>query len=263
MSVQEAPAGELSNNQQVPSPSGFASPAEGSATSAGDLQNDAKASEEISSIADSISARLAEEVAKIISECDDLGTMTMKGLRSEIEQRLGLADGGLDAHRDYVGNLAREQIEARALETPSKSKNVKRHRKSTGLASPPEKKQRTHEAVPKELPAEVTAELLPVTVAGVPVTLRAKTFASGRQGYFATQGIPLTAGGKKFEVHCMVQCAVVDVGFVSEEEEGGEKDADENEDERESKEKNGEDETAMEPSRAVGHVGENSPVEVA
>lgn len=165
---------------------------------------------------DEFCAQVSEELSKIIGTCD-LSTMTLGKVRASLVQTLGVEPGILGSKKELIERLVRKHLKAR-LEDEARKKGERRKsrgekRQSQELPEQSPKKLSTPRSrtIMQPKPEDLPAKALDVRIAGTPVELKERDFASGRRSFLACQTIPMTSGGTTFEVQCLVQCVVTGV----------------------------------------------------
>lgn len=174
-------------------------------------------------------AVLVEHI-RVILAGTDLESTSMRALRGELEQRLGLGAGALDAHRDQIIELVQAEIGRiqKVLGTPAR-----RPGRSKGGAEEPRSSRKRRRQGPEDedrvakdsqqIPAESSAApagltkadflkkewRLSVNVGGKKLKLPTKAFQSGGLGFYITDQVEVEYEGKPMTLQCQINCAVI------------------------------------------------------
>lgn len=172
--------------------------------------------------------RLGCEIARVVSS-GNLGTMSLKQLRAQLEHRFGLQVGSLDEHKFRIAALAQSAIQemqvasASVDATPPRSgrKSKRRRAKVVSTATPSKKKRRLlerngttgqseHSHTDTPLDFQQPANSLRVQIEGKELEAPVRTFSSGASGFYTCQRLEASIGGQQCQLQCLVQCVIID-----------------------------------------------------
>lgn len=172
--------------------------------------------------------RLGREIARVISS-GNLGTMSLKQLRAQLEHDLGLQIGSLDEHKSRIACLAQlaiQEMQAALVSvdaTPPRSgqKSKSRRAKVLSTATPSKKKRRVlehngtsgqseHGHTDTPLDFQQPANSLRVQIEGKELEAPVRTFSSGASGFYTCRRLEASIGGQQCQLQCLVQCVIID-----------------------------------------------------
>jgi hypothetical protein len=166
---------------------------------------------------------------KDLLEGRDLNTISVKEVRAELEQRLGLAAGSLEARREELLVLLKGEVQRivslRDNLTPEKASRhsgaKRKYAQFDGLVARPRTRWADGEAAEAEQASEeplqkisrkdflAAPSSLCLQVEGQPIQLTAKRFSSGTCGYYSCSRLQVNINGVKRELQLQVNCAVL------------------------------------------------------
>lgn len=157
-------------------------------------------------------------IAAILKE-RDLSQTSLKEVRAELEKRLGVSPGSLDAFREDVKEITTRQIQknaqtqqetereaspAPAAGAPAAADTKGKKRKS----GPGGQKQRQAKAMTRDT-FKSKAKSLAVQVEGNTVPVLAKVFSTGSCGFWGSSKLQVDVGGELLTVQCQIQAAII------------------------------------------------------